>query len=282
MSEVVGMRFPRLGLVAAFASSAIALSIAAPAAASERQFTYTHNTATLAPGQTELEPWTTFRVGREGFYFRMQNRLELEAGFTDWLQGAFYLNTSTTTKDVEPEGGGPKVRETEFEWEGVSLELKAKLSDAVADAVGFGLYLEPSISPTEGELELKVLLDKRAGDFYFAYNLVGEYEVKYGEAEEVEHELVLENDLGLAGYIRHDVTLGVEIRNATVWVVDEGFEGSTFFAGPAVSFHQKGFWVSASFMPQLFSIKPEGAAEGVLDLEHNERITSRLLIGMDL
>jgi hypothetical protein len=48
-----------------------------------------------------------------------------------------------------------------------------------------------------------------------------------------------------------------------------------------VSFHQKGFWVSASFMPQLFSIKPEGAAEGVLDLEHNERITSRLLIGMD-
>jgi hypothetical protein len=57
-----------------------------------------------------------------------------------------------------------------------------------------------------------VLLDKRAGDFYFAYNLVGEYEVKYGEAEEVEHELVLENDLGLAGYIRHDVTLGVEIR----------------------------------------------------------------------
>lgn len=260
-----------------------ALSAApASAAASERQFTYTHNTATLAPGQTEIEPWTTFRVGRDNFYFRMQNRLELEAGLTDWLQGAFYLNTSTTTKDVTPEEGGPDVRETEFEFEGVSLELKAKLSDAVADALGFGLYLEPSIGPAEGEVEVKVLLDKRAGDFYFAYNLVGEYEIKYGEADEVEHELVLEHDLGLAGYLRSDVTLGVEIRNASVWVVDEGFEGSAFFAGPAVGFRQKGFWASASFMPQLFAIKPEGAAEGVLDLEHNERINSRLLLGFDL
>ncbi|MBL8742681.1 MAG: hypothetical protein JNK04_16350, partial [Myxococcales bacterium] len=248
------------------------LALPMTARASDRQFAYTYNTSTLAPGSVELEPWTTFRVGREDFYFRMDHRFELETGFTDSLQGALYFNVTATTADRPTDDGLASVRETEVEWKGVSLELKGKLSDAVADAVGFGLYLEPTIAPAEGELEVKALLDKRAGDFYFAYNLVGEWEVEFGEPGEPEHELVLENDIGLAGYVREDVTLGGELRNVNLFEVGEGFESSTFFIGPSVSIRQKRFFATASITPQIASIRGEEEEEGEGESEEEESV----------
>jgi hypothetical protein len=264
------------------------LAVPATASASDRQFAYTYNTTTLAPGQLELEPQTTFGVGRDDFYFRMDHRFELETGFTDSLQGAIYFNVSATTEQTRPAGATASVRETEVEWKGVSLELKGKLSDAVADPVGFGLYFEPTISTTEGELEVKVLLDKRAGDFYFAYNLVGEWEIEFAAPGEAEHEFAIEHDLGLAGYVRDDVTLGGEVRNVSLFEAGAGFESSTFFAGPAVGFRQKRFFATASITPQIFSISGEEEGEegeegeSSLDLEHHERLSARLIIGFEL
>lgn len=276
----------------AAALSTLALSWAATASASDRQFAYTYNTSTLAPGQVEIEPHTTFGVGREEFYFSMEHRFELETGLTDWLQGALYFNMAATTQDVIPEGATQRERETELEWEGISAELKFKIADAVADAVGFGLYLEPTIGPREGEIEAKVLLDKRAGSFYFAYNLVGEYEAEFGSPDEVEHEFVLENDIGLAGYLRDDVTLGGEIRNVSLFEAGEGFESSTFFVGPTVSLRQDRFFATAAIQPQVFSIlgeeeEEEGEAGEPeephrLDLEHHERLEARLIVGFEL
>lgn len=282
---------PRAGLLSALTCISL-LTFAAEASASDRQFGYTYNTSTLAPGQFEIEPWTTFGVGRESFYFEMDHRFELETGLTDWLQGALYFNFGATTQDVIPEGATKRERETELEWKGISAELKFKLSDAVADPLGFGLYLEPGIGPEEGELEAKVLLDKRVGDFYFAYNLVGEYEAEFGEADETEHEFALEHDIGLCGYIRDDVTIGGEIRNVSLFEAGEGFESSTFFVGPAVSLKQKRFFASVAIQPQVFSIsgeEEEEEAEGEaahedssLDLEHHERLSARMIVGFEL
>src|SRR3954469_25733362 len=71
-----------------------------PAAASNRSFVYTQESRVLAPGESELEPWTTFRVGRSRYYSALDGRLELEHGLAPHLQLALYWNFSTQTQDV--------------------------------------------------------------------------------------------------------------------------------------------------------------------------------------
>ena len=278
------MRFCLAARILSATAALTALSFfgAKTAAASDRRFTYVYGSEVLAPGNVELEPWTTIRFGRDGFFIRMDHRLELEVGLTSWVQTAFYFNFKSTSLDVR-KPGAPTTRETTFEWQGVSSEWKFKLADNIADPLGVGLYIEPSISPSEAELEAKVLLDKRAGDVYVAYNLIGEYDAAFDGPGQTAHELVLQNSAGAAYFFTDDVALGIEGRNESVWVVGEGLEGSTFFAGPTVSFSQKRWWAAASVLPQIASIRRKGEAKGgIQDLTHNERMNVRILFGVDL
>jgi hypothetical protein len=114
---------------------------AAPAAASERHFTYTYESGVLSPGAREVEPWSTFRLGKSDFYSRFDSRIEAELGLTDRLQTAFYLNMKAVTADT------PAGRSSSTELEGISSEWKFKLSDPVADRVGAALYGELSAGP---------------------------------------------------------------------------------------------------------------------------------------
>ncbi|MFO0547182.1 MAG: DUF6662 family protein [Polyangiaceae bacterium] len=272
----------------AFGLALAALSTASSATASDRRFTYVYNTEVLPPGAMELEPWTTVRLMHDRFYLGIDNKLEFEVGVAKNVQTAFYLNMSSTTEDVDTPTGVS--RQSEFEWQGVSWEWKFKLLDAVADPVGFGLYIEPGIGPKEGEIEAKVLLDKRMGDVYFAYNLVGEYEVDFGSATEVEHEFILENSLGVAYYVSPNVTVGIEVRDESKFEAGEGFVSSTLFGGPVASFGQNRWWAAMSVTPQLGSIVGEeeegegeaGESESAFDLRGHERMQARLLFGYQL
>ena len=71
---------------------------AASASASERHFTYTYESAVLHPGGREFEPWSTFRLGKDGHFARLDTRLEAELGVTDRLQTSLYLNLSAPTQ----------------------------------------------------------------------------------------------------------------------------------------------------------------------------------------
>jgi hypothetical protein len=66
----------------AFVLAPLALSalLALPAAATNRSFVYAQESRVLAPGESELEPWTTFRAGRTRYYSAVDGRLELEHG----------------------------------------------------------------------------------------------------------------------------------------------------------------------------------------------------------
>src|SRR6185436_16411511 len=111
--------------VAWLSGAALALDclIVRPAAATERRFTYTYESATLGAGEREIEPWTTLRFGRNDYYRAIDNRLELEFGLTDRLMTAWYFNFSSETADVPGATPGSLNRETEFEH-GVSSEWK--------------------------------------------------------------------------------------------------------------------------------------------------------------
>jgi hypothetical protein len=252
------------GLVVALAAS--------PAAASERHFTYTYESAVLGPGLRELEPWSTFRLGKSGFYGAFDTRIEAELGLTDQLQTSLYLNASAVTEDT------PGGRSSSTELEGISSEWKLKLSDPVADRAGSALYAEVSAGPSDFELEAKLILDKRAGRLLGALNLVAEHEWEFDQPE-AERETALELDAAACWFLTPNLTAGLELRSHTVLPPGSEPTRSALFLGPTVSYARQRWWVAASVLPQIRALA--GASEGHLDLVEHERVEVRVLFGLE-
>ena len=265
----------RLFFLAAAALAAV--SAASPAGATSRRFTYTHESLVLNKGDVELEPWTTVRNGREDFYRRFDQRIEFEVGLAQRLQTAFYFNFSAIAQDVAPDD-----RESEIEWGGVSNEWKYKLLDPVADPVGMALYLEWGLAPTEAELEFKLILDKRAGDWLTAFNAVVEPEWEY-ESDETKREITFEFDLAAAYLFSPAFSLGAEMRNHNAWVPDVGHEYSALYLGPVASYAAESWWASLTVLPQIAKLKGSEADQGNnLVLSDHEKLEVRLIFGVDL
>lgn len=254
-----------LGMVTGVGSSAWA---------SERHFTYSHESGVLNAGDVELEPWTTVRTSHNTPYVRFDQRMEIELGATDRLQTAFYVNFSAID-----EASGPGF-ESELEFGGVSLEAKYKLLDPVADAVGLSLYFEPTFAPHEQEVEAKLIIDKRIGRWIAAANLVGEYEWEQDSSGEREEETIIEVDLGLARELSDAFSVGLEVRNRNPMPRGESLESSALFAGPVISFRTDGWWATLTALPQITSLG--GEISGMRDLVHHERMETRLILGMHL
>jgi len=258
----------------AVAASILVGGLGLPAHASERRFAYTYQSLVLNAGEVELEPWTTYRYGRQDFYSRFDQRVEFEVGVTDRLQMAWYLNFKAVTADVGPQ------RQSTFDFGGVSWELKYKLLDPVADPVGLALYFEPGLGPDEAELEAKVIVDKRLGSVIGAINVVGEIEWEYG-GEETEREVVLEFDVGVAYLLTRALSAGLELRVHNEFPEGKGLEHSALFAGPALSYAGDKWWTTVTVLPQLASLT--GGDDGsVLSLRGHERFEARVLFGFHL
>jgi hypothetical protein len=260
------------GALAGLLAGLLVLAAAPSAGATERQFTYTYGSATLGAGEREIEPWTTFRVGRDGYYSRLENRLELEVGLTDRLQTSWYLNLSTTTGDAWIGQGNSRQSSQSV---GVSSEWKYKLLDPVADAVGMALYLEGEGSSSEVEVEAKLILDKRLGNVLVAANLVGAHEWDLSSVT-TQREKFVEVDLGAAYFVTPSITVGAEVRDHNV--IAEVWESSALFAGPAVSFAAETWWAALTVLPQVRNLKKEAGA-GALELHDHEKVNTRLIFG---
>jgi hypothetical protein len=251
----------------------LALALAAsPAAATERHFTYTYESGVLSPGLRELEPWSTFRLGKSGFYSAFDTRVEAELGLTDRLQTSLYLNASSVTEDT------PGGRASSTELEGISSEWKLKLSDPVADRAGSALYAEVSAGPSDFELEGKLILDKRAGRLLGALNLVAEHEWEF-DAPATERETALEVDAAACWFLTPNLTAGLELRSHTVLPPGDEKTRSALFLGPTVSYARQRWWVAASVLPQVRALA--GASDGHLDLVEHERVLVRVIFGME-
>jgi hypothetical protein len=263
------------------AAAVLAPFVAAPrrAAANERHFTFTYESATLPRGAREIEVWTSPALGRGHFYARFDQRFEFEVGVTDRLMTAFYVNFSGSNETVFDPATMTKQRQQSFDFGGVSSEWKYKLSDPVADAVGLALYGEVLVSPTESELETKLILDKQVGDLLLAANIVGEYELEYGTIQETEPEVKLEGHLALGYQVHPGLWLGLEARSETILEEGEKLESSTLHAGPVLAYGSKGWWAAFTLTPQLPALKSE---HGTRDLAYKEALTARLLFAFHL
>ncbi len=245
----------------------------ATASASERHFTYTYESAVLHPGGREFEPWTTFRLGKDGFFTRLDTRFETELGVTDRLQTSIYLNLSAQANDTA------LGRQSSTTLQGISSEWKLKLSDPVADRAGFALYGELSGGPGEAEIEGKLILDKRVGRVLGAVNLSADHDWEFEKAGPTGHESAFEVSAAACYFVKPGFTVGLELRSHTVVPGGDEPTRSALFLGPSLSYSRQGWWIAASVLPQLRAL--EGASSGHLDLVEHEKVELRFVFGLE-
>jgi hypothetical protein len=257
----------------------LTLSIAISSYAQDRLFTYTYQSSVLNKGQRELESWNSFRTGKEDYYARLDNRTEYEIGLGKNLQTAFYLNLTSITSTIIDNSNKSLSTENEI---GFSNEWKLKLLDPVANPLGAAIYGEVGIFSNEIELEGKVILDKKIGNFTIAANGVYEQEFAPGF---VNNELKWQKEKKIEGYLAFAYSLSpkfsLTLENAYKNLfLERELTNSAVFSGLGFSYVQDKFWVNFTVMPQISSFK--GAKTNNLDLNEYEKIQLRLLFSFTL
>lgn len=272
------MRVSTLSLVAG------SLCLVALARADERRFTYTYEPEVLPKGGLEFEQWITLRTQRtrageveQENYNRWEFREELEYGVTDQYSVALYLNTSAESfRDVSRR---PGVDRSEFRFDGVALENRYMLLNPATHTVGLTLYLEPRFSGEEAELEQKIILGRRHGDWKWALNLTHatewEDQLRHTEGE-------VEVSFGVARDLGPRWSLGLELRDHNEVPEYRVWENTAVFLGPVVSYRREKWWAALTILPQIYGANFEGDPDhhGTLDLAGHERVNVRLLFGI--
>ncbi len=250
-------------------TAVLVAALAVPASADERKFTYSEEAKTLPQGSFEFEQWATHGWTRDqGKFWFLSWREELEYGITDRLSAAVYLNF-----EVQHADGVPGLKDdTIFEFEGVSLEAKYKLTDPAADAVGLLGYVEVGFGE-ETEVEAKIVVSKDVGKVVFAYNFIFEY-------ERAENELAISGPDHVTGYLIEN-TAGASVLIDKSWAVggeflartafDDNFDkiGTGYFIGPNAHYAAKDWWITLTFIVR------------VNDQEEFEKYEARVILGIN-
>jgi hypothetical protein len=270
------------------AFSAVSLGLfallgAAPVAAFERHFPYTEASRVLAPGASQLSPWTTLRAGRERYYSALDARLELAHGLTPGLELSLAWNFRTQSRDVvADELTGAIERLTSSELASASFGVDYQLADARADLVGAGLAFDATIGPQRSQLSGGFIADRELGAWRVAANLglACQLESVRDEAgSELEARWLLEPTLAGSYLLPRGFSLGVELR-APLALSGER-KPAALFAGPLIGYRARTLWLMLGVQPQLFAFSGRSGASP-LALDDHERVEVRLLAGFAL
>jgi hypothetical protein len=254
--------------------------------ADDRRFTYSYEPEVLPEGGLEFEQWVTLRTQRtkggevkQGNFNLWELREELEYGVTDNYSVSLYLNTAAESfRDFSQT---PAVDRSQFDFQGISIENRYMLLNPAEHAVGLTLYLEPRYSGDEAEIEEKIILGQRFGNWKWAFNLTHATEwVDNLHSTEGE----VEASLGLARDLSPHWSVGLEIRDHNELPDYRMWENTALFIGPVVSYHQEKWWAALTVMPQVFGANFSGDPDGnsLLELEGHEKVNVRLLLGISL
>ncbi len=257
----------------------LAVALCLNAQANERLFTYSYEPETMPAGAMEFEQWITLRAGRNSAvgqenYNRWDLREELEYGVTDNYTVSLYLNTkSESFRDPATNDN-----ESEFKFEGISIENRYMVLNPADHAVGLSLYLEPRYSGEEAELEQKIILGQRHGNWKWAVNFTHATEWA-DNFHETEGEL--EASLGIAYNVTKRFAIGLEARDHNELPEYERWENTALYVGPVVSYKTENWWAALTVMPQVWGANWGGDPDrnSHLELEGHERVNVRLILG---
>ena len=250
------------------------------ATATERIFTYSYEPETMPQGAMEFEQWVTLRtqrakaVGQQNFN-RWELREEFEYGVTDNYTVSLYLN-SAAESFRDPAAG---TDHSSFRFDGVSLENRLLVLNPAEHKVGLGLYFEPRFAGDEAEVEQKIILGQRHGNWKWAFNLTHATEWT-DNLRAIEGEV--EASFGLARQLGKRWSLGMEARDHNELPDYRIWENTALFAGPVLSYRQENWWATLTVMPQIWGKNFSGNPDNNhwLELEGHERVNIRLIFGV--
>lgn len=253
--------------------------LAGTALADNRLFTYTYEPETEPRGDWEIEQSITSRLTRNAAvgqqdYQHWEFRTEVEHGFTDHYTASLYVNDSYESFHDPATGMNSSVNR----WAGISLENRYLVLDPVENPVGLTLYLEPTYDGQNAELEQKIILGQRHGDWKWAVNLTHATEwtdnFKTSEGE-------VEISAGLARQLSRRWAIGLEIRDHNELPEYQQWENTAVYFGPTISYRRLRWWAAFSVMPQIYGANYAGnpGQNTHLELEGHERLNMRLLVG---
>jgi len=264
---------------------AILLTLTAPGAkADERRFTYTYEPETMPQGAAEFEQWVTLRTQRtSGGDVHQQNynlwdlREELEYGVSDNYSVSLYLNLSS--ESFRDTSRNPAQDVSHFDFDGVSIENRYMVLNPATHSVGLTLYFEPRFSGSEAELEEKIILGQRVGEWKWAFNLSHVTEWR-DNLHTTEGEV--EGTFGLARDLNKHWSVGLEVRDHNEIPDYSYWQNTAVFVGPVVSYREEKWWAALTVMPQVYGGNFHGDPDHVpnLELEGHERVNIRLLVGI--
>jgi hypothetical protein len=251
------------------------------ASADERFFGYVYESDVLPKGKWEFEQWLTYRKGypdgdRDFSQHIWDFREEIEYGLTERLTVAGYLNFRYDQMVARTAGLEDS---NDFEFKGVSAELKYQVLNPNTKPVGFALYFEPTYNGNEQELEYKLLFSKNLGErWVLAANAVYEQEWEHEEGS-TERESVLEFTAGAAYRFTPHWSAGLEGRYHSVYEglgLDDHL-GTGWFAGPNVHYGSARWWATLTVLPQITGTPRDN---GINRTEH-QTFETRLIFGIN-
>ncbi len=243
-------------------------------AESEIRFAYIQESPVAAADELELEVSTTYYRGRQQFYRRLDNTLEIEYGLTERLQSALYINYSSVTVD-----NGSGQLQTETQLKGVSAELKYLLTNRDENLFGTTLYGEVGTGSEESEFETKFIIDTKIDDdVIIAYNAVYELEIEE-EINEIDYAHVFENQFGVSFEIVEEMSLGIEARTSHKKSEHSPTRGA-LYVGPNIACEIKrlAFVLCAQWQVTALGTSSPGTD---LELNDHERFQMRLLVSYE-
>src|ERR1041385_2991281 len=256
------------------------LTLATSSFATERYFNYTYEPETMPKGVLEYEQWVgpgawrNAAVGQED-YNRWEFRHELEYGVTDNYTLSFYVNESLT--NFRDPASGRHI--SHFQFDGISLENRYMVLNPAEHPIGLAVYLEPRIGPHEAELEEKLILGQRWGDWKWALNLTHatEWENHYHKREG-EFEL----SFGITRSLTPNWSLGLEMRDHNELPDYRIWENTAFYLGPVVTYRRENWWATLTVMPQIVGANFVENADNdhQFELEGHERLNIRFIVGI--
>jgi hypothetical protein len=280
-------RSPKLNLLGPALLALVAVGFClAEARADERRFTYSYEPEVLPARGMEFEQWVTLRTQRtsggevkQGNYNLWELREEFEYGVNDNYSVSLYLNTSS--ESFRDYSQNPPKDTSSFSFEGVSIENRYMVLNPANHAVGLTLYLEPRFSGSEAEIEEKIILGQRHGDWKWAFNLTHGTEWT-DNLHTVEGEF--ESSVGIARDLNKQWSLGLELRDHNELPAYSHWENTALYVGPVLSYRQEKWWAALTVMPQVYGKNFQGNPDANVhfELEGHERVNIRLLFSISL
>lgn len=260
------------------------VALVAPlAGATTRSFVSSRESPVLAPGRSELAPWTTFHVGRSRYYSRLDGQLQLAHGVTRGLELSLLWRFYSETQDVVADSLTRELsRVTRSELASAAAEAKYQWTDPAADALGSALLLRTTLGPSESAVDARVIVDRSLGRWLLVGNASAELTLRPrrdADGSTLATSFALQPSFGCAYSLPHGVSVGLELR-APLGLSGE-LKSSTLFGGPVVRVASQSGWAALGVQPQLFAFSGKSEASR-LDLNGHERLEIRLIAGLVL